>query len=105
MNSRGKEPGWYRPAELPLQFYYAKAFSLGFDPASLDRPILFGGDYNGQANFDPRSLLRYNDTVAEIKRYGFGWFVPFMEKAALCEDFSLEDLLAAARENGIEVRR
>lgn len=95
------KPRWHDPGGRPMLFRYEKAFGLGFDPRSLRQPILYGGDYMGMM---PTStlLLLSDESAEELARYGLAWFLPFVEKLAAWQDFSLEELAAAAREAGIE---
>ena len=91
-------PRWFDPNGAPILFHYSKAHGLGFDPRSIDEPILFGGDYDGIRPTRPGYLLEGwpRQTLATI---GAEWIVPFIEKLVHREDFALPDLIAAAHRN------
>ncbi len=94
-----KSPSWYSPNKQTLLFYYSKAFGLGFDPKSLDAPILYGGDYYGMIPAYPLYFLT-EDTVKELTKYKMEWFIPFVNKIIDNEDFSLDELVQTATDAG-----
>jgi ankyrin repeat protein len=95
-------PRWMRQARTSgvstCSVYQSRAFGLGFDPHDIERPILWGGDYDGSwpvtaaeglANW--KGAQKASSSACQETR----WFLPFMEKLAAGEEFDLAELKAA----------
>ncbi|MCB9487667.1 MAG: ankyrin repeat domain-containing protein [Deltaproteobacteria bacterium] len=102
LNAKPKGPSWYQPGEPPIFFRYEKAFGLGFDPGNIDRPILYGGDYDGMMAAIPRYFLDQPWAAADLEKFRMGWFIEFIRKLTHREDFTLDELRAAAKANGVK---
>ena len=90
-------PTWHLEAEQRgldyLVVLYEKAEGFIFCPRNLEYPFRVGGDYDGNLPIDARGVVEYLATdfnphfLERIK-----WFIPYVQKVANGEDFSLENL-------------
>jgi ankyrin repeat protein len=94
-------PSWLDREGVPVMFVFNRGFGLGFDPRSLDTPILYGGDYDGVRHLSAE-LMNTDFSRRELAEHGASWVLPFIEKLIRHEDFSLAELFEVARASGLE---
>lgn len=91
------KPTWQRQAEERgidyIVIVYGKAEGFVFCPSNLEHPFRVGGDYGGSFPTNAEGALsHYNSYLNQAYTDRIAWFIPFVEKAARGEDFSLDDL-------------
>ena len=96
-------PTWQRQAEERgidyIVILYGKAAGFVFCPSNPEYPFRIGGDYDGCHPTDAYgALAHYNSDLQRKYADVIGWFMPFAEKIAKGEDFSLDDLALDSRQ-------
>jgi hypothetical protein len=95
-------PTWHLEAiEQGLHFIvlvYEKAEGFVFCPTNLECPFRVGGDYNGNLPTSAEGALNYlNSHFHSAFHDRIEWFIPFLNKVAQRDDFSLVDLQLETR--------
>ena len=91
------KPAWYKQAKEQgidyIVIVYEKAEGFIFCPSNLEYPFRVGGDYNGNyPTCAQGALTHYTHYLNKAFTDRLSWFLPFVEKVANDEDFSLDDL-------------
>ena len=66
--------------------------------------LKFGFDayYDGMMAAIPRYFLDQPWAAADLEKFRMGWFIEFIRKLTHREDFTLDELRAAAKANGVK---
>ena len=103
-------PKWMREARARqialIRFVWDKGAGIAFNPNDVECPILYGGDYDGPRPMSAtRALDEFQKDLSGSSVLAASWpFLPFLEKLARGEDFSLA-LLEKACASRVEHHR
>lgn len=95
-------PTWHKDAIAQqvqhIIIVYDRAEGLIFKPADLEQPFRIGGtDCGGYPMDAMATLYEYEHNFPKSHQRMAAWFIPFVEKVANLEDFSLNDLQVEQR--------
>ncbi len=96
------KPTWHKEAKEQgincIVIVYEKAEGFIFCPSNLEYPFRVGGDYEGNHPANAQDALKhYNIFLNKAFTDRIAWFIPFVEKVARKEDFSLDALKLDSR--------
>ena len=98
-----KLPTWHTEAlEQGIDFIvlvYGKAEGFVFCPSNLEEPFRVGGDYGGCFPTDADGAQRHFDHyINKAYRNQVSWFMPYVQRVRMGQDFSLDRLKIDERE-------
>lgn len=90
-------PTWHKESiERKIDYIvlvYGKAEGFVFCPSNIEKPFLVGGDYGGNFQKDAMgAIYHFTNYLNQAYVDEVSWFMEFVRKVHLGEDFSLDDI-------------